>query len=133
MTCAIGMDSDTFYDDLLRLWPSLLIPFAIYNMFSLVKKIPKLIKAHVSTFLFIFGVFCLFLLLYILLRIATIVAFLYTTPADTPTLYNYLRAASSFFKQIQFGVLVILIAMPDERIIMLMEKLHVKKVRSESN
>ena len=41
------MNSGTFYDDLLRLWPALLIPFAIYNMVSLIKNVPKLIKTNV--------------------------------------------------------------------------------------
>jgi len=82
-----------------------------------------------------FGVSCLFLLIFILLRIATIVAFIYTEPgqAAEPTLYNYLRSASAFFKQAQFSVLVILIAFPDEKVIALMEKVGLSTVRSESN
>ena len=50
-----------------------------------------------------------------------------------PTLYNYLRSASAFFKQAQFSVLVILIALPDEKVIAFMEKLGLSTVRSESN
>lgn len=86
-------------------------------------------------FTFQFGVSCLFLLIFILLRISTIVAFIYTEPDQivVPTLYNYLRSASAFFKQVQFSVLVILIALPDEKVIAFMEKLGLSTVRSESN
>lgn len=86
-------------------------------------------------FTFQFGVSCLFLLIFILLRISTIVAFICTEPgqATEPTLYNYLRSASAFFKQAQFSVLVILIAFPDEKIIAFMEKVGLSTIRSESN
>ena len=86
-------------------------------------------------FTFQIGVSCLFLLIFILIRIATIFAFIYTEPgqAVVPALYNNLRSASAFFKQAQFSVLVILIAFPDEKVITFMEKVGLSAVRSESN
>lgn len=47
LTCSIAMNSGTKFDDLLRLWPVILIPFSIYNMIMLVRNVPKLIKSNV--------------------------------------------------------------------------------------
>ena len=42
------MNSGNIYEDLLRLWPIIFIPFAIYNMVSMIKNVPKLIKSNVK-------------------------------------------------------------------------------------
>jgi hypothetical protein len=67
--------------------------------------------------------------------VATIAAFVKSKPGidEIPTTYNYLRAAQGLFKQLQFSILVVLVALPDGKILTFMEKLKLAKARSESN